>query len=105
MNLAPKGDIEVSFEWDDSVITDTSVELDQRLRLQSAGIMSKVEVRMWYLGETRQQAEEAIAQIGTDSINSMAAAQGIPRGSSSFRGARASGRNTKVPPFARWKTM
>lgn len=78
MGLAPKGDIEVSFEWDDSVITDTSVELDQRLRLQSAGIMSKVEVRMWYLGETRQQAEEAIAQISTDSINSMAAAQGIP---------------------------
>lgn len=40
--------------------------------------MSKVELRMWYLGETRQQAEEAIAQIATDNINSMAAAQGIP---------------------------
>lgn len=78
LGLAPKGDIEVSFEWDDSVIADTDTELEQRLRLQSAGIMSKVEIRMWYLGETRQQAEEAIAQISTDDINSMAAAQGIP---------------------------
>ena len=78
LNLAPKGDIEVSFEWDDSIISDTETELDQRLRLQSAGIMSKVEIRMWYLGETRKQAEEAIAQISSDDINSMAAAQGIP---------------------------
>ena len=78
LGLAPKGDIEVSFEWDDSVISDTETELDQRLRLQNAGIMSKVEIRMWYLGETRKQAEEAIAQISTDNINSMAAAQGIP---------------------------
>ena len=78
LNLAPKGETEVSFEWDDSVIADTDTELEQRLRLQSAGIMSKVELRMWYLGETRQQAEEAIAQIATDNINSMAAAQGIP---------------------------
>lgn len=78
LNLAPKGETEVSFEWDDSVITDTSVELEQRLRLQSAGIMSKVEIRMWYLGETRQQAEDAIAQIAQDSISSMASAQGIP---------------------------
>lgn len=78
LELAPKGDIEVSFEWDDSVIADTDTELEQRLRLQSAGIMSKVEVRMWYLGETRKQAEEAITQISTDNINSMAAAHGIP---------------------------
>lgn len=78
LELAPKGDTDVSFEWDDSVISDTDTELEQRLRLQSAGIMSKVEIRMWYLGETRQQAEDAIAQIAQDSISSMAAAQGIP---------------------------
>ena len=78
LGLAPKGDTEVSFEWDDSVITDTGAELDQRLRLLSSGVMSKVEIRMWYLGETRQQAEEAIAQIAADNVKSMAAAQGIP---------------------------
>lgn len=78
LNLAPAGDIDVSFEWDDSVLADTETELDQRLRLQSAGIMSKVEIRMWYLGETRKQAEDAIAQISSDNINSMASAQGIP---------------------------
>lgn len=35
-------------------------------------------IQMWYLGETRQQAEDAIAQIAQDSISSMASAQGIP---------------------------
>jgi len=78
LGLAPAGETEVSFEWDDSVISDTSTELEQRLRLLSSGVMSKVEIRMWYLGETRQQAEEAITQIAADNIMSMAAAQGIP---------------------------
>lgn len=76
--ISPKGDTEVSFEWDDSVITDTASELDQRLRLLGSGVMSKVEIRMWYLGETQKQAEEAIAQIEEEKAKNMAAAQGIP---------------------------
>lgn len=78
LELAPAGEYEASFEWDDSVVTDTGQELDQRLRLVSAGAMSKAELRMWYLGETQQQAEQAIAQIKAGDLESMAAAQGIP---------------------------
>lgn len=62
-NLAPEGEYEVSFEWDDSVLTDTQQELGERLELLSQGIMSKAEIRQWYTGETRVQAEQAIKTI------------------------------------------
>ena len=51
--LAPEGDYEVSFEWDDSIVTDTAEQLGERLQLLSLGIVSKAEVREWYFGETK----------------------------------------------------
>ena len=61
--LAPEGDYEVSFEWDDSIVTDTAQQLGERLQLLSLGIVSKAEVREWYFGETKAQAETAISTI------------------------------------------
>ena len=61
--LAPEGDYEVSFEWDDSIVTDTAEQLGERLQLLSLGIVSKAEVREWYFGETKAQAETAISTI------------------------------------------
>ena len=61
--LAPEGDYELSFEWEDSVLIDTQQELTERLELMTQGIMSKPEVRQWYTGETRVQAEEAVKNI------------------------------------------
>jgi hypothetical protein len=58
--LAPEGEYEVSFEWDDSIITDTDAQLQERLTLLNAGIMSKSEFREWYFGETPAQAKAAI---------------------------------------------
>ena len=73
-NLAPEGEYDVSFEWDDSILTDTDQQTQERLMLMNSGIMSKVEFRMWYFGETRAQAEAAIASVNqekTDAIESM----------------------------------
>ena len=62
-NLAPQGDYEVSFEWDDSIITDREQQMSERLLLMNAGIISKQEMRQWYTGETEEQAAAAIAAI------------------------------------------
>lgn len=58
--LAPKGKIEQSFDFDDSLITDS--ETEQRLWLQevAAGLMSPVEYRMKRYGETAEQAAEML---------------------------------------------
>lgn len=62
-NLAPEGEYEVSFEWDDSILTDRGQEMTERLELMSQGIISKAEMRQWYTGETEAQAQAAIKAI------------------------------------------
>ena len=54
---------DVSFEWDDSIIVDREAELQQRLALMHDGLMGRVENRMWYSGETEEQAIEALRKI------------------------------------------
>ena len=61
--LAPAGAWAASFEWDDSILTDVDAQLQQRLLLVNSGIMSKAELRQWYLGESEAQAEAAVAKI------------------------------------------
>lgn len=62
-NLAPEGDYEVSFDWDDSVITDKEQEMNELLALRAQGLVSKKEIRMWYFGETEEQAEAALQNV------------------------------------------
>ena len=62
-DLAPAGDYEVSFEWDDSILTDRAQEMTEQLELLSQGILGKAEVRQWYTGETEAQAKAAIKAI------------------------------------------
>lgn len=62
-NITPDGEYEISFEWDDSLITDKDDELGKRITLQQNGLASRVENRMWYFGETERQAVEALAKI------------------------------------------
>ena len=61
--LAPAGEWAASFDWDDSILTDVDAQLQQRLLLVNSGVMSKAELRQWYLGESEQQAEAAVAKI------------------------------------------
>ena len=67
--LAPEGEYDVSFEWDDSIITDSSQQLGERLELLSQGLMGKVEFRQWYFGETEAQAKAAIAKAQEETLS------------------------------------
>lgn len=61
--LAPAGEYEVSFEWDDSILTDSNEEMQRRMSLLNSGLYGKVEFREWYFGETHAQAVAAIEAI------------------------------------------
>ena len=62
-DITPTGEYETSFEWDDSILVDVNEELGKRMTLMQNGIMSKKEVRMWYMGETDKQAREALLEV------------------------------------------
>ena len=66
--ITKTGDYDASFEWDDSILVDADTELNKRLSLMNAGLASKVEVRMWYFGETKRQAEDALRQISEENM-------------------------------------
>ena len=69
--ITPPGEYEISFEWDDSILVDSDTELDKRLRLVGADVSSKLETRMWYFGETENQAKEALQRIDDEKKASM----------------------------------
>lgn len=65
-DLAPEGEYEVSFEWDDSIITDSEQQMNERLMLLNNGLISKTEFREWYFNETKDQALTAISAIAEE---------------------------------------
>ena len=65
-NLAPEGEYDVSFEWDDSIITDTEQQMNERMMLLNSGLISKAEFREWYFGETKEQAVAAVEAIAEE---------------------------------------
>lgn len=79
LHLAPRGEIDISFVWDDSVITDTNQQLNERIALKNAGALSAAELRMWYLGETRAQAEAAVKQIEAERMQGMLQPDSFPQ--------------------------
>ena len=62
-DITPTGEYETSFEWDDSILVDVNEELGKRVTLMQQGLMSKKELRMWYMGETEKQAREALLEV------------------------------------------
>ena len=66
-----KGQYEISFEWDDSILVDKNEELGKRITLQQNGLAGKVENRMWYFGETEAQAREALKKIADEEKEAM----------------------------------
>lgn len=70
-DVTPSGEYEMSFEWDDSIIVDTEAELEKRMSMLSQGITSKLETRMWYFGETENQAKAALQKIEDEKKQSM----------------------------------
>lgn len=67
-NLAPEGEYDVSFDWDDSIITDTDQQMQERLMLLNAGIIGKAEFREWYFGETQSQARAAVEAVSQEQL-------------------------------------
>ena len=61
--LAPKDKVEQSFEFDDSLVTDSETEQKIWLQETAAGLMPAVEYRMKRYGETEDQAREWLAKI------------------------------------------
>ena len=54
---------DTKIDWKDSILTDTDTELEQKLNLQNAGILSKAEVRAWYTGENLATAQAEIDKM------------------------------------------
>ena len=69
--ITPKGEYDVSYEWDDSILVDVDTELGKRITLQQNGLASKLENRMWYFGETEEQARQALVRIQDESREAM----------------------------------
>jgi len=69
--ITAPGEYDVNFEWDDSIITDVDAELGKRITLMQNGLTSKLEVRMWYFGETERQAQEALMAVDQESMDAM----------------------------------
>ena len=61
-----KGQWDISFEWDDSIIVDIDEEINKRITLMNEGLASKLETRMWYFGETERQAQEALDKVSEE---------------------------------------
>lgn len=69
--LAPEGEYDVSFDWDDSIVTDSEQQMNEMLMLYNAQIISKQEFREWYFKETSAQAKAAIEALQQEQLTSM----------------------------------
>lgn len=58
-----KGEYEVAYKWDDSILVDKDTERQVDLLDVDKGLLSKVEYRMKWMGETKDQAEQALKEI------------------------------------------
>lgn len=58
-----RGQYEIRFDWDQSLIESTEQTFAQMTELQSGGMVSKAELRQWVLGGSIEEAEEAIRNI------------------------------------------
>lgn len=65
-NLAPEGEYDASFDWDDSILTDSETRMSEMMMLLNAGIISKEEFREWYFNETPAQAKQALEIVAQE---------------------------------------
>lgn len=70
-DIVPSGDYEVAYCWDDSIIIDKDAERQIDLIDVEKGLMSKVEYRIKWYGETQEQAETALKSVEDEKINEM----------------------------------
>lgn len=75
--IAPEGDFEVAYCWDDSIIVDKDTEKQMDLIEIDKGLMSKVEYRVKWMGETEVQAQAALSQIDKEKEQSLMLQQSV----------------------------
>ena len=98
--VTPPGEYEVSFEWDDSILVDSESELSKRITLMQNGLASKLETRMWYYGETENQARAALMQVEEEATQAMmqnAMAQNLQANAGGGNAEEEDGNATKSP--------
>ena len=69
--ITKDGEYDVSYQWDDSILVDIDEELNKKITLMQNGLMSKLEVRQWYFGETERQAQDALVHINDEAMQDM----------------------------------
>lgn len=65
-NLAPQGNYDTSFNWDDSLIVDTEREQTLQMQEVNAGLRSKLRYIMFRYGLTDKQAREELELINQE---------------------------------------
>lgn len=68
-NLAPQGNYEISFNWDDSLVVDTEKEQILQMQEVNVGLRSKVKYMMFRYGLTEKQALEELERIKQEKMN------------------------------------
>ena len=67
-DIVPAGTYEVAYSWDDSIIIDKDAERQIDLIDVEKGLMSRVEYRVKWYGETPEQAEEALKKVDKERL-------------------------------------
>lgn len=75
--IVPEGEFEVAYKWDDSIIVDKDAERQQDLIEVEKGLMSKIEYRMKWYGETESQAEDALQKIAKEKTAELELTQSV----------------------------
>ena len=75
--IVPSGEYEIAYKWDDSIIVDKDAERQVDMMDVTNGILSKVEYRMKWMGETRKQAEDAIKECNDEKVELMTMQQEV----------------------------
>lgn len=70
-NITPQGEYAVSFNWDDSIITDKDEETSRKLLLVDKGLMTKIDFTTWYYGMTKKQATAYLKEIEAEQLQAM----------------------------------
>lgn len=57
------GEIDMTFTWDDSILTDDDAEFAQQTRLVQMNILKREELRAWYTGESLEEAAANLPDV------------------------------------------
>lgn len=77
-NLAPQGNYETSFCWDDSLVVDTEKEQTLQMQEVGQGLRSKVKYIMFRYGLTEEQAKKELEIINQEKMSNQEAYGIIP---------------------------